>query len=417
MSVSATRPRGPASSPAWVLALCFLIVVFDGYDLIVFGAAVPALLDHPQWDLTPDQVGVIGSLALAGMLIGAMLSGALADLIGRRRLVLFCLVWFSVAMLAVAAAPTPEALGLFRFLAGLGFGGVTPTGIALVVEWAPPHRRNLNTAIVSAGFPIGGVLAGAAGATLLSEHGFRVLFALGGLALVTVVPLAIWKLPESPQFEARRAGVVDRRVPVKDILRGRLLAVTVIFGLANFASFLVLYGLVTWMPKLMLDAGYEMGPSQAFLLLLNLGAVLGGTWASSIADRVGGHVVVPIAFVLGAVCVLMLGVEMALAPLYILVFLAGAFALGVQPPLFGYAATSFETEHRASALGVVLGVARLGGITGPILGGFLVARDLGLLPSFAVFAAIALAGGLFVTLLRRGSDARKPDTAAEEQPV
>jgi AAHS family benzoate transporter-like MFS transporter len=91
-------------------------------------------------------------------------------------------VWFSVMMLAVASAPTPELLGLARFLAGLGFGGIAPVAIALVVEVSPPGRRSFYNALACCGFPFGGVHAVIAGLTLLGPLGFRAVFATGGAA-------------------------------------------------------------------------------------------------------------------------------------------------------------------------------------------------------------------------------------------
>jgi len=109
-----------------VVAICFLTIVFDGYDLIVYGSAVPSLLAEPGWQLGPAQAGAIGSYALAGMLIGALGAGAVTDRLGRRRIMLIGITWFSVAMVGCALAPTPELLGLLRFVAGFGLGGVIP---------------------------------------------------------------------------------------------------------------------------------------------------------------------------------------------------------------------------------------------------------------------------------------------------
>lgn len=186
MSSVPKSPTTPTHSAYLVVALGFLAVVSEGYDLIVFGSVVPALLAQPGWDLTPARVGAIGSLALLGMFVGAPASGWLSDRFGRRKLFIGLLIWFSTMMILVAVAPTPQLLGLFRFLAGLGFGGIPPTAIALVVEFAPPRRRVLSNAIMLSGFSIGGVLAALLSIALLADIGFRGLFALGALPLVTL---------------------------------------------------------------------------------------------------------------------------------------------------------------------------------------------------------------------------------------
>ena len=119
-----------------VVAVCFAAIVFDGYDLIVYGSTIPALLAYEPWGVGRAEAGAIGSYALMGMFFGAILAGTLTDRFGRRKLFIGCLVWYSAAMIAVAVAPTPALLGVFRFVAGLGFGGVAPVAIALVVEVA-----------------------------------------------------------------------------------------------------------------------------------------------------------------------------------------------------------------------------------------------------------------------------------------
>ena len=381
----------------WVVALCFAAIVFDGYDLIVYGSAVPALLAKPDWSLTPAQVGDIGSYALLGMFAGALAAGPLADRIGRRGLLIACLTWFSTAMIFVAAAPSPSLLGLARFVAGLGFGGVVPTAIALTVEWAPPGRRNLYNAVMLSGFPAGGVLAAVAALNLLEDHGFRVLFALGAVPLITVVPLALRHLPESPAFlhAAPRRPAEPPAGGLRTLLRGRTRVAAVVFAGANFCGMLLVYGLNTWLPQIMRAAGYPLGSALTFLLILNLGAIAGGLFGSTLADRFGCHVVAPAAFLASSVSVALLGSELPTAVLYVLVACVGAAGVGSQVLLFGYVATHFPPDVRASALGFTSGIGRLGAVCGPILGGRLVAWELGPAWNFAAFAAVALAGAAF----------------------
>ena len=378
-------------SPWVAVTLGFAAIVFDGYDLIVYGSAVPALLAHPGWHLTPTEVGAIGSYALLGMFVGAIGAGTLTDRIGRRRTFIGCLAWFSVMMLAVAAAPTPELLGLARFLAGLGFGGVAPIGIALVVESAPPARRNLMNAVMLCGFPIGGMLAAIAGILLLEPAGFRVLFALGALPLVTLVPLAWWLLPESPGFTAS-AATGDRHPT--GLWRGRSAVALALFALANVAGFLLVYGLNTWLPQLMRQAGYPLGSAIAFLLVFNVGAVAGGLYGSALADRFAPRPVAAFAFTLGVASIGLLALPLPTVLLYALIAVAGAASVGTQIVLFGYVALHFGTAQRATALGVSTGVGRLGAVAGPLVGGYLIASGIGLGWNFAAFAAVALVGAV-----------------------
>ncbi len=394
MSAPPTEAR--TRSPWVVVALGFAAIVFDGYDLIVYGSVVPALLAHPEWALTAPQVGAIGSYALVGMFVGAIAAGTLTDRFGRRRVFIGCLAWFSVMMLAVAAAPTPELLGLARFLAGLGFGGIAPVAIALVVEWAPRSRRNLLNAVMLCGFPIGGVLAAIAGIALLEQYGFRMLFGLGALPLVTLLPLAIRLLPESPDYTPGAAAAPDAPGEIAGAgLRSRrnMLALA-LFALANVAGFLLVYGLNTWLPQLMRQAGYELGSAIAFLLVFNLGAVVGGLTGSALADRFGSRWVATGAFGIGVVSIALLALPLPSVVLYLLIAVAGGASVGTQIVVFGYVATHFGANHRATALGVSTGVGRLGAVAGPLVGGYLIASGLGLGWNFLAFAAVALVGAL-----------------------
>lgn len=381
MSRSATR------SPWLVVTLGFAAIVFDGYDLIVYGSSVPALLAEPGWNLTPAEVGAIGSYALLGMLVGAISAGWLTDILGRRRLFIACLAWFSLMMLGAALAPGPEVLGVFRFLAGLGFGGIAPTAIALVVEVAPAARRNLLNGVMLAGFPVGGVLAAIVAVGLLEPYGFRLLFGLGVLPLVTLVPLAMWLLPESPQFTRTRTRLAD-------VLRGGVATSALLFAVANFCGFLLVFGLNTWLPQLMRLAGYNLGSALAFLLALNVGGVLGGLAGSGLADRFGPRWVATVLFVVAAASLGLLAIPLPTVLVYVVVTVAGAASVGNQIVVYGYVATHYRAGIRATALGFTSGIGRLGAALGPLLGGVLVTAGFGLGMNVGVFAAVALLGAI-----------------------
>lgn len=200
-SREARRPgRSRSRSELTVLGLCFAVIMFDGYDLIVYGATVPALMKYEPWGLTPPEAGVIGSYALVGMLVGALVAGAVTDAVGRRKVLLISVSWFSLAMAGCALAPSAELFGLFRLLGGLGLGGVMPTAIALTAEYSAAHRRSLNNALMFAGYPVGGILAAALAMQLVPAYGFRIMYWIGAVPLVIAVPL-LWRfLPESLSY-------------------------------------------------------------------------------------------------------------------------------------------------------------------------------------------------------------------------
>src|SRR5919108_200014 len=127
MSLASEKSAPPRRSPSFVVLICFVSIVFDGYDLVVYGTTIPSILAYQEWEVTPEQAGAIGSYALMGMLIGTLTVGAITDILGRRKIMLLSITWFSAAMGLSALSTSPEMLGVLRFVAGLGLGGVVGT--------------------------------------------------------------------------------------------------------------------------------------------------------------------------------------------------------------------------------------------------------------------------------------------------
>jgi AAHS family benzoate transporter-like MFS transporter len=431
---------GPATrSGLTVVVLCFCTIVFDGYDLIVYGSALPGLLAEPGWDLGPAEAGAIGSYALVGMLIGALGAGPLTDVIGRRRIMLIGITAFSVLMIGCAFAPTPETFGILRFLAGLGLGGVIPSAIALTVEYAPRGRRQLYNALMFVGYSVGGVFAATTALLILADHGWRPLFAIGAAPLVLVLPLAWRFLPESvgfllakgrdeeaarlaahyaidlPALREERAAAAGSAGPRALFRRGSL-AATLLFGGASFCGLLLVYGLNTWLPQIMRQAGYPLGSALTFLLVLNLGAIVGGVAASVLADRFGPKPVTVSAFLLATLCLLVLSQRVDTWLLLTAVAVAGLGSVGTQILVNGFVAVYHPAAVRATALGWALGIGRAGAIVGPLFGGWVLASGVGFEWNFYGFVVPALAGALLIGLVpkRRGTDPAAPQGTRAE---
>src|SRR3954470_17419241 len=133
----------------WVVALATLGLVFDGYDLVVYGTVVSTFLRHPAeiGKVTPEVAGALGSYALVGVLAGALLAGTVGDILGRRKVMLAAYAWFSVGMAITALTSSASLFGILRFVTGIGVGALVATTGALVSEYAPPGKKNLVNAI------------------------------------------------------------------------------------------------------------------------------------------------------------------------------------------------------------------------------------------------------------------------------
>ena len=400
------RANLPSSTRAVfiVVALGFGALVFEGYDLIVYGTAVPALLAYPAWALTPAKVGAIGGAAFLGMFIGAPFAGWLSDRFGRRRLFIGLLSFFSLMMILAAVSPTPALFAFFRFLAGVGFGGIPPTAIAQAYEFAPRDRKVVLTAVMLSGFGIGAILAAVLSILLLGHVGFRLMFGFGALPLITLVPLAAWLLPEAPGIVTNShpsATQASRVSPWRGILQGRAAVSTVLFAAANFFALLLSFALNTWLPQLMRGAGYPLGSALQFLLLLDVGALAGALFGGWLADRVGGRKVVIAMFIVGAVSLACLSLQMPSILFKLLIFISGAVAVGNQTVLFGFMAAHYPQTSRATAIGATSGVGRLGAAAGPLLGGLLLKAGAQLRGNVLVFAAVSVLAGLSILFIPR----------------
>jgi AAHS family benzoate transporter-like MFS transporter len=250
----------------------------------------------------------------------------------------------------------------------------------------------------------GGVFAAVSGIFLLEPLGFRVLFGLGAISLVTLVPLAYFFLPESIVVERAVAGSAR----LKGLLRGRSAAAPPLFAIANVAGFLLVFGLNTWLPQLMRQAGYPLQSAIAFLLVFNVGAVLGALLGSALADRWGARRIATGAFCAGVISIGLLVFPLPTFVLYILIAIAGGASVGTQIIVFGYVAVHFDARHRAAALGITTGFGRLGSVAGPTVGGILVSSGLGFEMNFLFFSGVALLGALAVV----AAPSLRPSSAA-----
>ncbi|MBV9920798.1 MAG: MFS transporter, partial [Pseudonocardia sp.] len=209
------------------------------------------------------------------------------------------------------------------------------------------------------------------------------------------------------RFDSKRASGMAM------LFRPGYVWVTVLFGLATFCGLLLVFGLNTWLPELMRRAGYPLGSALQFLLALNLGAIVGAIAFSLLADRVGPKYVTATAFVAACLCLLLLSQRLGTAALLACVAVAGLGSVGVQILINGYIAVWYPAASRASALGWALSVGRLGGILGPLLGGWVLAAGLGFQWNFYAFALAAVVGAVVIVLIPRSRPGEAPDPVAE----
>jgi AAHS family benzoate transporter-like MFS transporter len=419
-----------------VTALCWAIVVFDGYDLIVYGTVLPHLLDEPGWGLTKSVAGLLGSLAFAGMLVGAVLAGALCDRLGRRGTIIGCAAWFSVFTALCALATGPATFGALRFLAGLGLGGLVPSANALAAEFVERRHRPMVSTLMMSGVPVGGGIAALVGIVVLPQWGWEAMFAIALLPLAVVVPACLRWLPESPEWlrahgRPERAARIERRfrreraapapapaatpagLPLRALLRAPYRGATVVFSCATVVTLFAWYGLATWLPQLMRESGFDLGSALTFVLALSFGAVLGSLVTAWGGARIGPVKTAALAAAAAALGLAVLLTHPASAVAYAALILAGVGTHGTQCLIIAAVANHYPAPVRGSALGFALGFGRIGAVLAPQVGGWLLAAGLGVNSNFLVFAiAVGLAGLLLLATPRRTTEAPASRLAA-----
>lgn len=411
VTTHSAAPPVRASRSTWgIVVLCGALILADGYDLIVYGNVVPSLLAEPGWGVTPALAGQIGSLVLLGMLVGALLAGVLADRIGRRKLIIISVTWFSVAMAICALATSAAMFATFRTLGGLGLGALFPVVTATILEFAPPKKKAFAYSLTLFGYLAGGVVAGILGLLLIGALGWRSLFWVGALPLL-LVPVVIAYLPESPAWLAargrmERAQEIAQRfgIPVEPapaskpkpgaVFRDGLAPKTLLAWALQFCSLLLVFGMVNWLPTIMVSLGYDIQSALLFSVVLNVGAAVGALIGSRIADRGVLAIVVLVLFALGAVSVFTLSLGANSVVMLLLVAVAGAGTLGTQILVNVLVGSIYPAAIRGTGLGLALAVGRLGGIVGPLIGGALLTAGFVPQASFWVFAAVAAIGAL-----------------------
>ncbi|MDD7969395.1 MFS transporter [Actinomycetospora lemnae] len=406
-TTTATGPGTRGAGAGWVRPLCWSAVALEGFDLVVLGVVLPVLLRDPTWDLDPAGASVVVTVGLLGVMVGALAVGPIADVIGRRKAMIWTVAGFSVLTLACAFAPNPEVLGVLRFLAGLGLGGVLPVALALVAEYAPSGRGSSATTILMTGYHVGAVLTALLGILLISPLGWQAMFVAGAIPAVILLPLIVLRLPESAQYLERRGASRDsswrkeRRNPVATLFHDGLARPTIAFWIASFMGLLLVYGLNTWLPEIMRSAGYELGAALALLLVLNVGAILGLLLAGTVANRIGVRPATIAWFAAATLFLALLSVRLPGIGVYVSVLLAGIFVFSAQVLVYAYVSQLYPAEARGTALGTASGVGRLGAISGPIIGGALLQAGVAYPWGFYAFALVAALGALGVVLVGR----------------
>lgn len=381
----------------WVAAIACTALIFDGYDLVVYGTVMPTLMNDPSQIgvLDASTAGTVGSLALIGVLLGSFASGFIGDILGRKKMMMMIgIAWFSIGMAITAATGTVFTFGLMRFITGLGLGLVIATAGPTIAEFAPKDKRGL--------------------------------FLIGATPILFLVPLAAMKLPESPRwllsrghearaFEiarqtgvpleeelaVRRATTVPKRTGYAALFTREFGLATLLMATMSFAGLFLTYGMNTWLPRIMESYGYAK-QKLWFPFVLNGAAVIGGLIAARVSNRQGKpRNIIASTFLLAAIALVLMTFQFPLALLFTFIGVAGIGILGTQVLIYGFQSNYYTSDSRAAGVAACATIGRAGGVFGPLIGGWLVAAGLGATQQFHAFAAVALVGAIVTFIVPR----------------
>lgn len=405
MAIPVTAPAGiGAASVAWsrkglaIVALCFAINMADGVDVTILSFIAPRL--QSEWAIGPDTMGTLFSAGLIGMAIGGMFIAPLADRLGRRAVILAALVLMSIGMFASSFAPSVRVLFAMRVLVGSGIGTVLAAMAALAAESAPANRRNMAVGIVQAGYPFAAVFTGLIVAQLLPVFGWQAMLLGAALLTVALFPAAWVVLPQDRPLDSgvarAEAGKVGQLFDTG--LRGRTIALwsAVFFGL------MVLYFIVSWIPKLSIAAGLSETNGIYAGALYNAGAFVGTMSMSVLALRVPLGRLVPTMLVLAGAAMIVFGsVTMPIWATLATAFAIGVLLQGGYNGVWPIAAGAYPERLRATGIGWAIGIGRGGAVIGPLMGGYLMAASAPLPFLFASYCVPLLACALAAFLVER----------------
>lgn len=388
-----------------VTGICLFALVLEGYDILMFGLTVPSLLAYTPWGLDTDRIGWLGSIAPIGMLVGALAAAAAGDLVGRRRTLVAAVATFSASMLLCALAPAYHLFATGRFGIGLGAGMLMPTAAAAIVEFTPSELRNHMVTIGFAGTCVGGILAGVLSLWLVPEFGFRAMFWAGVVPGLLLLPLLSIAFPRTNPAAVGSTVAPTGEGPLartSDVFRTGGTRITIGFWLAMALCLLLVFGVAAWLPKLMQNAGYGLAAALSFLLILNIGALVGTLVGGWLADRFGIRIVTAVFFLGAGVALLVMTAQPPTVIAYGLVLVAGAGTTGTQILLNAYVAAHYPASCRSAGVGLALAFGRLGAIAGPTYGAWIIGLGAGYGWQIAAFAVPALLGAVVVMTLTVG---------------
>ena len=375
--------------------------LFDAMDVGLLSFVLAAL--KLSWDLTPAQMGWLGSINSIGMAVGALVFGIWADKVGRRRVFIATLLLFSLASGLSAFATSLAMLMLLRFLIGAGLGGELPVASTYVSERVPAHERGRIVVLLESFWAAGWLLAALIAYFVIPQFapdtGWRVAMLLGALPALYALYLRRSLPRDEPMLE--RASVPPWTQRLARLWSADYRRNTLMLWLLWFMVVFSYYGMFLWLPSVMVAKGYTLIKSFEYVLIMTLAQLPGYFTAAWLIERAGRKFVLVVYLLGTAASAWAFGNAATESTLLLYGVLLSFFNLGAWGGLYAYTPENYPTAIRGSGVGTAAAIGRVGGIIGPLMIPTLGAAGWSTSAIFTLFAVSISIGALAVLLLGR----------------
>ena len=384
------------------VSICVMINMLDGFDVLVMSFTAPSISN--EWSLDGKSLGLLFSAGFVGMAIGAAFLGRFADFYGRRKLIILCLVIVTLGMLISALSTGYYMLAAARLFTGLGIGGALASLNCITAEYSSDKFRGLSISILQVGYPIGGAIGGATIGALIPELGWRPMFMLGALLSLLMIPIVIWRLPESIDYLlARRpdnalasvndlltkmghdsvdelpeqeSASAELQPGVRTLWKPEYRQATLLLWIGFFMVMSGVYFVLSWTPKLLTLAGLSETEGISGGLILQIGGILGQIIFGILCIKLLSKWLSVFFMFFSAffMCLFAWFASDLSTAIYLGAFI-GFFLFGSINGLYVLSPALYPAEIRTTGIGWGIGVGRIGAILAPFVTGALL--DLG----------------------------------------
>ena len=390
-----------------LLGIAGLGWLFDAMDVGILSFIIAAL--HVEWKLTPQEMSWIGSVNSIGMAVGAFVFGLLADRVGRKYVFMITLLFFSIGSGLSALTTTLWAFLVLRFFVGMGLGGELPVASTLVSETVAPERRGRVVVLLESFWAFGWLAAALISYFIIPAYGWQIALLITAIPAIYALYLRI-ALPDSPKYEKlaqeRKPTVVEN---VKNVWSRKYARPTAMLWIVWFCVVFSYYGMFLWLPSVMVMKGFSMIQSFEYVLIMTLAQLPGYFSAAWLIEKAGRKMVLTVYLLGTAVSAYFFGSAESLALLLASGMFLSFFNLGAWGALYAYTPEQYPTSIRGTGAGMAAGFGRIGGILGPLLVGYLVARGTEISMIFFIFCIAVVAAVAAIIFL--GTETKQKELA------